>query len=324
MNEPEGNEETSKKTDNPRTLIQWVKLVWDLLWDWKKLKPHIEGEIHHVKKFPLIILCTLVFATIGGWVFRGHFSNKTISYLSGQLNTTSNELVSAQIGLEKKTTDDANIIAQMQADHNEQSREKDAEIQKQTTEKDNALLRVSQLESLPQTAFLAYSNANAFIQAYTNANGFSEFMPQRMNLVPKINGQPFTNWVFGQYAFVPINRTNRDISISFDNLNETERPIRDLTVSLTLYINRTNIIAGINPGQWQIMNCSDDEKKPYTFLQIKSPSFVTPEVGYNVTTLKISTNYPGPEFQATIEVTAPDLYGSFHYGFGLVFDWPQH
>ena len=226
------------------------------------------------------------------------WQNKFIS--RRQLTTTSNELNSTKVALDKKTTDDANTITQMKADHNAENQKNQNDILKLTGERDSALTREKFLESLPQTALTTYSNAQAL--AFQN----------RLNVMPNINGSPFTNYIFGDKIFIPI--TNRTISIEIPHLPSGSNPAENLTISLVLPMDETNICSGISPGLWSLKGAVvRHSDKPNNNFEITSQAAITEVRGFVATSLEISTNFNTKAFTADIEIYAPGLIGAFGY-----------
>jgi hypothetical protein len=306
--------------DKPRKLKDWVILGWDLLWDWKQLKPHLTDELHHAAKFPLVLVCAIIFAIFGCYFVTSHFANKklestrsayqsTNSFLAGQLNATTTELGNLKNEYSQKIVEHANVVADLKTDYNEKLRDKDSQILKLANERDNALMRERQLESLPDTAILTYSNANMI----------SKLALHNLDFEPQINGKNLTNYSVGNYILIPLEK-NRSIAISLPNLGENASSIEKLTVDLSSPLDPTNLVSGIADGWWKPVlgmngflttnGCQLETVANYTITSIR---------GWSATPLVVSTNLQNKWFPAKIDFYAPGLNGVKSYVVNFIF-----
>src|SRR5665213_3349592 len=239
-------------SDKPRTFKQWLMLMWDLLWDWKQLKPHLTNELHHVAKFPLVLICTILFSVLGCYFVTSHFADKqlestrstyqsTNSFLAGQLNATTTELKNLKSEYSQKIMEHANATADLKTDYNEKLRNRDTEILKLTSERDNALQRAAVIESMPGNLFNIYTNIAA--NAPTNLNQFAALLNDFSNSVAQatimpefslfLNGTP----ILGNGVLV---LTNRSVSVEIQNVGEVTA--ENATIVYSAQLSKTNLL----------------------------------------------------------------------------------
>lgn len=119
-NKPE--QQLSQPEAKPNGKRDLLKLVWDLLWDLKSIKAYIENEFKHFSKFPILVVLGVFIGGMAGWFTKSHFADKelntvtvayqsTNSFLSGQLNSTKDELTNVKQECDKYQ----NMLAPFQA-----------------------------------------------------------------------------------------------------------------------------------------------------------------------------------------------------------------
>jgi hypothetical protein len=251
----ENNEVPPNQPEQPRKSKDWIALIWNFSWDKKSLRPHIEGELHHAKQFPLLIIVVALMSILCGYYPTScHFTHKietirtnyqtTNSYLAGQLSSISNELGKTQETLERKTSDDATTIADIKSDFAVKFQQKDTEIFKLTGERDAALQRSAIVEAMPGNLFNIYTNIAA--NAPTNLMQFAQLLSDLTNSLSQasssdkfalfINGVEITNLSGTTVLSVP----SRNVFIEVQNKGDTTA--NHLSIMCESTLQDTNLI----------------------------------------------------------------------------------
>jgi hypothetical protein len=224
------------------------------------------------------------------------FWSSTNAFLLGELSDSKQ-----QFGDYKQKTDDKiaglnNQIMGLKEDDN-----------KLTTELGNAQLQVAQLQTLPETAFMAYSNAQASLTL--NEPHFDLW----------VNGQPLTNYLInfptGARAVIILD-TNRTIKITIYPDTPHMQSIKDLTVMFGTSMDTANFVSGKGGSWWndtggdyQQLGPSTTGIRPVGTLVEVAQSLTTEEQGFTCTPLVISKQYPQGILYTRLSITAPGLFG---------------
>ena len=210
------------------------------------------------------------------------------SFLLGQIQGQENQINSIQKQLDDYKRDNQAEIASLKTDN--------AKI---TGERDASQIRVSQLESLPQTALLTYSNADAL---------------NKMNLATpdfrvSFDNHPITDYFFRGSYLIPL-ATNREISMRIGLSDENQKSVEKLAIRLTIPLDATNIDRGIADGLWRLL--PGDFSVPgikCIGLEIDAQNILTADGDFSVNPLRISTNYQSKIVPARIDIFAPGING---------------
>jgi len=238
------------------------------------------------------------------------FSNSN-SYLMGQIATISGQLQGAQKNFENYKSDSENQILNLKQDNT-----------RLVEEKDNAELRITELEKMPETAFLAYSNADALNKLYSSSPDYQL----------QINGKDLTNY----FVITPTESyyeifvsTNREIDITVKSLKDTDMIVEKLTVDFACPLDSTNFVSGLADGNWTHLpgNFGYVDALPSAIYEIVAQHDTTETYGFSATPLIISTNLPNSilknhnVFPARIDIFSPGVRGMKE--FALNFAMPQ-
>jgi hypothetical protein len=171
------------------------------------------------------------------------------------------------------------------------------DLGKVTGEKDSSQIRVAQLESMPQTAMLVWSNASTLSK--------SDFDTHNFGLI--INGLYITNYIYGQSYVIPL-KTNREVAIIIPPLNLGEKTIEKLTIEFEANFDKINIVSGIADGWWKFRFGTFSLFGKNAFLmQEVSQDTVNSLTGFSATPFTVSTNLQ--PFPAIINIYAPGIKG---------------
>ena len=293
-------------SDKPRTFKQWLTLMWDLLWDWKHLKPHLTSELHHVAKFPLVLICAILFSILGCYFVTSHFADKklestrstyqsTNSFLAGQLNTTATELKNLKSEYSQKIIEHANANADLKTDYNEKLRNKDTEILKLTSERDNALQRAAMIESMPGNLFNIYTNIAA--NAPTNLYQFAAILNDFSNSVAQATIMPEFSLVLNK---LPISgngvliSTNRSVFVEIQNISDVTA--ENATITFSAQLSKTNLIKSHDWDE-NTMSSRGNSSTFNTWITVCAKNIASKDF-FQAETFTISTNVTEP-FLAT-------------------------
>jgi hypothetical protein len=290
--------------ENPRPPSQFKKLfalARKVLYEERPSVKHIvqffieEGK--GVKRGWALFTVVAIILSAGIWLAADHQADKKVTTLQIRFSSSNAFLLGRidQLGDDvrklQKTIDDN------KTDFNETKREKDAEIAKLTMERDSAMQQKSQLESLPETALLTYSNANALMRNDPAAPDFRLM----------INGLSLTNYFStGQYYFVPLVQ-NRDISFVVQKLKEGEYAVDNLTIDFLAALDATNMIAD-NRWEFQLLPF-EYGGRTWNSWETISKHTVTSVKGFDVTTFSISTNFQEKALLSRVDIYAPRTRG---------------
>jgi 16S rRNA G1207 methylase RsmC len=269
--------------------------IWDWAWGFFELQSVGVDVKEHARLIQKRVSVLIFMGLIGflGCELRGCRDEGQINdvTIQGQNSAVLAQTYKAQLDAAN------NQIIQLKVDANEAARKSDANIVQITADKNAALQRVAQLESLPETAFLAYSNASDIYQS------------DEANFQILINGFPITNYIFGKAYVIPL-KTNREIFIQILPLTEKEKPVNGLTVIFNSYLDITNIVSGIADGHWKLVSGNSSfSGKSSTAIQEVSQWTLTSEAGFSLTPIDISTQIAAQTFPAAIEIFAPTKRG---------------
>jgi hypothetical protein len=287
-------------SDKPRTFKQWLTLMWDLLWDWKQLKPHLTSELHHVAKFPLVLFCAILFSVLGCYFVTSHFAGKklestrsafqsTNSFLAGQLNTTTTELKNLKSEYSQKIIEHANATADLKTDYNEKLRNKDTEILKLTSERDNALQRTAVIESMPGNLFNIYTNIAA--NAPTNLNQFAFILNDFSNSVAQATIMPEFSLSLNKTPILGngvLILTNRSVSVEIQNVGDLTA--ENATIVFTAQLSKTNLLKS---HDWDENSFSSKGSDLNVWATINGKN-LAPGSFFDAETFVISTNFTQP------------------------------
>lgn len=288
-------------SDKPRTIKQWLILMWDLLWDWKQLKPHLTSELHHAAKFPLVLICAILFSALGCYFVTSHFAGRkldftrsayqsTNSFLAGQLDTTTADLKNLKSEYSQKITENANAIADLKIDHNEKLRSKDTEILKLTNERDNALQRAAVIESMPGNLFNIYTNIAA--NAPTNFNQFATILNDFSNSVAQATIMPDFSFfinntpISGNGVFI---LTNRSVSVEIQNVGDLTA--ENATIDLFARMSKTNLI---KTHDWDENASQARGDSNFNAWKTVAERNLAAKDGFTAETFEVSTNFREP------------------------------
>ncbi len=218
------------------------------------------------------------------------FYSNSNSFILGQLTILNGQLHQVQNDYSSYKSDAENQIMSLKQDN--------AQL---TGEKDNGLLRITQLENMPQTA----------LSAYTNALALSKMIPVSANFQFDINGKDLTNYIVGNCYIIPLPK-NREIDLHVDPINNTEQPAENLTIDFFCALAPTNIVSGLGPGFWQQKPGSFHlpGSQPCCNYEIVSQSALNPIYGFDATPLILSTNFQGKVMSADIIIFSPARPGA--------------
>jgi len=275
--------------------------MWDLLWDWKQLKPHLTSELHHAAKFPLVLMCAILFSVLGCYFVTSHFADKklestrstyqtTNSFLAGQLDTTTTELKNLKSEYSQKIVEHANATADLKTDYNEKLRNKDAEILKVTSERDNALQRAAVIESMPGNLFNIYTNIAA--NAPTNLNQFTTILNNFSNSVAQATAVPefslfINNMQISGNGLIIL--TNRSVFAQIQNVSDVTA--ENATIVLSAQLSRTNLLKS---HDWDDNSFSSMDNSNLNVWTTVSGKNVASKMFFSAETFVISTNVTEP------------------------------
>ena len=296
--------------DKPRKLKDWLALGWDLLWDWKQLKPHLTNELHHAIKFPLVLVCAILFAVFGCYFVTSHFADKklestssayqsTNSFLEGQLKTITTELGNLKTEYSQKIVDHANAIADLKTDYNEKLRDKDSQILKLSNERDSALQRAAVVEAMPGNLFNIYTNIAA--NAPTNLNQFATILNDFSNSVAQATAMPdfafFINktQISGNGYFI---LTNRAVSVEIQNSGDVTAEA--LTVIFSAQLEKTNVLKS---HDWDENMHSSLTPNFHNWTTVSDKGVASKDF-FDAETFTISTNFTQPFLMGQFSIYA--------------------
>jgi hypothetical protein len=304
-------------------VAEFKKFIWDIIWDFKTtLKLRLEKDYDNAKSFPVFLCCVVILTALVTYMLISHLDNnalqqvrhdyeRTNSFISGQLSNSIVESDKAKVICDGQITDYITTIANLKADHNTVLQEKNSDIARLTEERDAAQIRISQLQSLPDTAFQVYSNANMLTKM------------ERYDLACEliVNGLNITNYLINTNYFIPFD-TNRTFTFRASSLPNDAKNIDRLTLRFSSPIDVTNYTTGLVDGGWQLMlgsqglyggqGCELETIANYT---------VTSANGWESAPLTVSTNYTYTYFNAGVTIFAPGFNGVLYYS--LIFAPPE-
>ncbi len=315
--------------DKPRTFRQWLTLMWDLLWDWKQLKPHLTNELHHVAKFPLVLICAILFSVLGCYFVTSHFDDKklestrstyqgTNSFLAGQLNITTTELKNLKSEYSQNIIEHANATADLKMDYNERLRNKDTEILKLTSERDNALQRTAVIESMPGNLFNIYTNIAA--NAPTNLNQFASIVNDFSNSVAQATIMPEFSIFLNK---LPISGngvlilTNRSVFVEIQNIGDLTA--ENATITFSAPLSKTNLIKSHDWDE-NAVSARDNSSTFNTWTTVSAKNIASKDF-FTAETFMISTNVTEP-FLATKFTVYSSKSKRKDYSIALIFAPP--
>src|ERR1051325_660001 len=153
-----------------RAFLTMVRDAALLQWPW--LQPVIkwlQNEANGVRKGWVLFSILTIAIGVGACWITARITGKESAVLRKSLNSTNaffqGSLKEIRALRETDRRAHESEITQMKIDLNEIKRSRDTDIARITAERDNALLRVSQLESIPSNAVYLYSTATNLINA---------------------------------------------------------------------------------------------------------------------------------------------------------------
>ena len=282
------------------------------MWDWKKeSKRHLELGYRYAKRHPFSVLSVILITIILTTIVVGYFDGKTlakvnttsqskISFLEGQLTTTTDQLKTQKADYNQKITEHANEIANLKVDYNEKLRSKDAELQKMASERDNALQRIAIMEAMPGGLLSIYTNLAA--NAPTNLNKFAEILRDITNSVtqnlniPKFRTSLNNNLLREDATWNVAFSTNRAVFLSV--MNDSDVTADKLTIEVEIFADKTNFWSA---HDWE-NNSIVSLKQEANWWTMEANKIVPGRNGFNATTFEISTNYNAPYLDTHIQV----------------------
>ena len=253
----------------------------------------------------LIILLTAI------WIISKFYDYKTELKIQGLGNDFTNQLESftqvfstSNSFLLGKISANEQQISGIQKQLDDYKRDSESQINglktdiaNVTSERDNSLLRVAQLESMPQTALLVWSNTSALNKPDPDTHNFGLL----------VYGKPITNYIWGHSFVVAIN-TNREIVLGIAPLGVGEKSVEKLTIDFLANFDSTNIISGLNSDWWKIIGGTSQVfgKDAFTMEEVDDTT-ISSIHGFGATPFEISTNIQ--YFPASINIFAPGING---------------
>lgn len=251
-------QESDKPTEvpTPKPKVSWRRRLMNALYlaaleKWPEVKPLIaEGkdwfreeadgmkrgwQLFLIAATPIVLFLSFASYQLAGKSFNAKLeaTNSVFvasnSFLLGKLT----EKQDVNANLEKQLTQVQFTFQEFKQDVYETNRNKDAQLARTSAERDNALARVSQLESLPATALTMFNSTTNLLQSMNVSTS---------SLTLKINGAIVTNGI------AIILKQTRVMRIQIVNGSEFAAERVSLDFSSPLVLTETNL----NPhGEWQ-------------------------------------------------------------------------
>jgi hypothetical protein len=259
--EEEAKPPPAQKPKTPHLIPETAVALWNWVWSFFELQSVGDDVKDHAPLVKKRVSVLIFLALIGlwGYEFRGCRDEDKVNTANSLAN--SNAVVAKIFESQLQAANQKNVAEKIDA--NEMKRQKDAEIAKITSERDNALQRNAQLDLLPQTAQLLYSNSIAL----NNANVQSYEL--------KINGLGLTNYIVGQSFVIPLNK-KREIFLQVGRLKEGQKSIDKFTVDFFTTIDATNLLIENIPDRWMYLpNHSEFLGRPSAGIEIIAKYVVT-------------------------------------------------
>jgi hypothetical protein len=282
---------------------KWLGIFWaiaDSIADQSAtpLLQYVKAALPHLKNVLDVLVLIAVVALAGGCFIRGCVASTREGFLNGRLDEKGQRIADLEAQQQKAQQQYNVTITQLKIDYNERIREKDAEIARVTSERDNALMRERQAFLLPENLHQLVSNATAFVSM--------DYDIQRYGL--RINGLFLDKYLVGNAYFVPL--TNGEIFIQAYLLGQNQKSVANCTIEFWSTLDMTNIITDFGQGHWQIMaGHAELKERPCKGMKIVSENTIRTDCNFDATAFRISTNTQEGLFLARIEIYGPGTRG---------------